>query len=77
MSSFIRKTASTGPVQGVVLDWAGTAVDLGWMGLVEVFRESFQLFGIDVIVAEVMQFMNLMKKDHIRCLCQLPTVSAR
>ena len=77
MSSFIRRTAYTGPVQGVVLDWAGTAVDYGCMGPVEVFRESFHLFDIDISVAEVRQFMGLMKKDHIRHLCQLPTVSAR
>lgn len=77
MSSFIRKNAYTGPVQGVVLDWAGTAVDFGCMGPVEVFRESFHLFDIDVSVAEVRQFMGLMKKDHIRHLCMLPAVSAR
>ena len=77
MSSFIRKKAYTGPVQGVVLDWAGTAVDFGCMGPVEVFRESFHLFGIDISVAEVRQFMGLMKKDHIRHLCRLPSVSAR
>jgi phosphonoacetaldehyde hydrolase len=77
MCSFIRKTAYTGPVQGVVMDWAGTAVDFGCMGPVEVFRESFQLFDIDISVAEVRQFMGLMKKDHIRQLCRLPTVLAR
>ncbi len=77
MSSFIRKTAYTGPVQGAVLDWAGTAVDFGCMGPVEVFRESFQLFDIEVSVAEVRQFMGLMKKDHIRSLCLLPAVAAR
>jgi len=77
MTSFIRRTAYTGPVQGVVLDWAGTAVDFGCMGPVDVFRESFHLFDIDISVAEVRQFMGLMKKDHIRSLCRLPTVSAR
>ncbi len=77
MSSFIRRTAYTGPVQGVVLDWAGTAVDYGCMGPVEVFRESFHLFDIDISVSEVRQFMGLMKKDHIRQLCRLPAVSAR
>ena len=77
MSSYIRKTAYTGPVQGVVLDWAGTAVDFGCIGPVAVFRESFQLFDIEVSVAEVRQFMGLMKKDHIRSLCRLPAVSAK
>ena len=77
MSPFIRRTAYTGPVQGVVLDWAGTAVDFGCMGPVEVFRESFHRFDIDISVSEVRQFMGLMKKDHIRHLCRLPAVSAR
>ena len=77
MSPFIRRKPYTGPVQGVVLDWAGTTVDFGCMGPVEVFRESFHLFDIHISVAEVRQFMGLMKKDHIRQLCRLPEVSAR
>ncbi len=76
MTSFIRKTPYTGPVQGVILDWAGTAVDFGCMGPVDVIRESFHLFDVELSISEIRQFMGLMKKDHIRCLCHLPTVSA-
>jgi phosphonoacetaldehyde hydrolase len=77
MAPFVRREAYTGPVQGVILDWAGTAVDFGSMGPVAVIRESFRLFDIDISVADVRQFMGLMKKDHIRYICRLPAVSAR
>lgn len=77
MAPFVRREAYTGPVQGVILDWAGTAVDYGCMGPVAVIRESFRLFDIDISVADVRQFMGLMKKDHIRYICRLPVVSAR
>lgn len=75
MSIFIRKTAYTGPLQAAVLDWAGTAVDYGCMGPAAVFVDVFHQFGIDVTVAEARSFMGLEKKEHIRQMCQLPSVS--
>jgi len=77
MSSVARKTAYTGPVRGVVLDWAGTAVDYGCMGPAAVFVDVFQKFGVTVTVAEARQFMGLMKKDHLRGMCALPRVAAQ
>lgn len=75
MSNYIRNTVYTGPVQAVVLDWAGTAVDFGCMGPVDVIRESFHLFGIELSISAIRQFMGLKKKDHIHSLCHLPAVS--
>lgn len=32
MKPFLRRTAYMGPIQAVILDWAGTAVDHGCRG---------------------------------------------
>jgi phosphonoacetaldehyde hydrolase len=77
MSIFIRKQAYNGPVKAVVLDWAGTAVDYGSIGPAAVFVDVFAKFGVDVSVADVRQFMGVAKKDHIRSICGLPSVTAR
>ena len=77
MSIFIRKQAYTGPVKGVVLDWAGTAVDFGSIGPAAVFVDVFAKSGVEVSVADVRQFMGVAKKDHIRNICGLPSVVAQ
>ncbi|MBF0379007.1 MAG: phosphonoacetaldehyde hydrolase [Desulfamplus sp.] len=61
-------------VRAVVLDWAGTAVDYGCIGPVAVFIESFKKQGVDVTAAEARMFMGLMKRDHIRSMCNLLSV---
>ncbi|WP_419785484.1 phosphonoacetaldehyde hydrolase [Pseudodesulfovibrio sp.] len=74
MNAFIRNTKYTGPVQAVVLDWAGTAVDYGSVGPVAVFVEVFANQGVDVTWAEARRPMGLMKRDHIISMCQDPDV---
>ena len=71
-----RHPKSRKPLQAVVLDWAGTAVDHGCMGPVAVFVEVFKRFDVEVTVAEARQFMGLMKKDHIRSMLHLPRIKA-
>ncbi len=77
MKHFIYNVPYTGPVQAVVLDWAGTAVDYGCLGPVAVFVEVFRKYDVPVRVDEARQFMGLMKKDHIRSMTRLPSVAAR
>jgi phosphonoacetaldehyde hydrolase len=77
MEIFVRNKPYTGPVQAVVLDWAGTAVDYGCMGPVAVFIEAFHRLGVEVTAAEARLPMGLMKKDHVRAMCRMPTVIAR
>jgi phosphonoacetaldehyde hydrolase len=77
MEIFIRTRAYSGPVQAVVLDWAGTSVDFGCMGPVAVFIEAFRRLGVEVTGAEARLPMGLMKKDHVRAMCRMPTVIAR
>lgn len=74
MNGVTRNKAYKGPVLGVVLDWAGTAVDYGCVGPVAVFVDIFKQYHVEVTIREARTFMGLMKKDHIRGLCGLPSV---
>ena len=76
MDIFVRNKRYQGEIQAVVLDWAGTAVDFGCMGPAAVFCDVFKDFDIEVTIEEARQFMGLAKKDHIRNMCALPTVSS-
>ncbi len=67
----------TGPVRAVVLDWAGTAVDYGCVGPVAVFVEVFKRRGVEVTTAEARGPMGLMKKDHVRRMCETDSVAAK
>ncbi|MBF0529735.1 MAG: phosphonoacetaldehyde hydrolase [Deltaproteobacteria bacterium] len=64
----------TGQIQAVILDWAGTTVDHGCIGPVAVFVEVFARLGVEVTITEARAPMGLMKKDHIRAMCQDPAV---
>lgn len=75
MTTFIRNKPYTGPICGVVLDWAGTAVDFGCIGPAAVFINVFKKNAISVSVQDARQFMGLMKKDHIRGMCGLDSVA--
>jgi phosphonoacetaldehyde hydrolase len=74
MNAIVRNNTYRGPVLGVVLDWAGTAVDYGCVGPVAVFVEIFRQHKVEVTIREARTFMGLMKKDHIRGMCGLPSV---
>jgi phosphonoacetaldehyde hydrolase len=77
MDSDSCKRPYTGPVQAVILDWAGTAVDYGSIGPVAVFLEVFDHFDVPVTTEEARRFMGLEKKEHIRRMCALESVHAR
>lgn len=77
MDLFIRNKAYRGPVQAVVLDWAGTAVDYGSVGPTSVFREAFEAFGVAVNMEEVRAFMGLKKIDHVRAMTGLDSVRTK
>ena len=74
MTVYVRKTPYTGPLQAVVLDWAGTTVDFGCRGPAAVFLDAFQKYGIQVSAPEARQFMGLTKRDHVAAMCDLPAV---
>lgn len=66
-----------GPLQAVILDWAGTVVDFGSFAPTQVLIDAFAGFDIEVTLAEARVPMGLAKWDHIQALGRLPTVAAR
>lgn len=66
-----------GPLQAVILDWAGTVVDFGSFAPTQVLIDAFAGFDIEVTMEEARVPMGLAKWDHIQALGRLPTVAAR
>ena len=64
-------------LQAVILDWAGTVVDFGSFAPTRIFVEAFAALGIDLSLDEARGPMGVGKADHIRALCQQPTIAER
>ncbi len=72
---FSRKDDYRGPVQAVILDWAGTAVDHGCRGPVEVFSRAFRKFGLEPTSAEVREPMGREKREHVAAMLEMPRLA--
>ena len=55
-----------GPVEALILDWAGTTIDFGSLAPVYAFMELFKQEGIEVSQAEAREPMGTEKSEHIR-----------
>lgn len=66
-----------GPVQAVILDWAGTTVDFGSLAPAAVFVEVFLRQGVPITLEEARAPMGTAKRDHIRRITELPAVCRR
>ena len=66
-----------GPVQAVLLDWAGTTMDFGCMAPAVVFVEVFRRRGVPITMEEARAPMGAHKKVHIRRITELPSVRRR
>ncbi|MDF2723150.1 MAG: phosphonoacetaldehyde hydrolase [Paenibacillus sp.] len=64
-------------IEAVLFDWAGTMVDYGCMAPLAAFIDLFRERGIDLTVQEAREPMGLLKRDHLRRLLALPSVSAQ
>lgn len=74
---FVRRGRPyTGPVQAVILDWAGTAVDHGCRGPVAVFTRAFERFGITPTTDEVRAPMGREKREHVAAMLAMPRLAA-
>jgi len=71
-----RAQHSAGPIQAVILDWAGTTVDHGSIAPVMAFIETFRLHHVEISVKEARAPMGMHKCDHIRAITQMPLVAA-
>ena len=77
MKPFVQRHHHGGPVKAVILDWAGTTVDYGCMGPVAAFLEVFCRHGVEVTVEEARAPMGMMKKDHLRFMCHMESISLK
>ncbi len=66
-----------GPIQAVILDWAGTTQDFGVFAPAVVFVDVFQRWGVPISMSEARAPMGLFKLDHIREITKMPAVAAR
>lgn len=74
---FVRRGRPyTGPVQAVILDWAGTAVDHGCRGPVAVFSRAFERFGLIPTTEEVRAPMGREKREHVAAMLSMPRLAA-
>jgi phosphonoacetaldehyde hydrolase len=71
-----RAQRPSGPIQAVILDWAGTTVDHGSIAPVMAFVETFRLHDVEISVEEARGPMGMHKCDHIRAITQMPLVAA-
>lgn len=62
-------------IQGLILDWAGTAVDFGSVCPVAAFQQAFAGRGVALCAADVHRFMGWRKRDHLRAILALPGVA--
>ena len=65
-----------GPLQAVILDWAGTTVDHGSLAPIRTLQKIFSDHGIKITEEEARRDMGVLKKDHIRALLRVPRVAA-
>jgi len=66
-----------GPIQAVILDWAGTTQDHGVYAPAVVFIDVFHRYGVEITMAEARAPMGLFKLDHIRAITKMPGVAER
>ena len=73
--TFTYQRSYRGPLQAVILDWAGTAVDYGSFAPTAVFLRLFEEQGVQITADDARSGMGLMKKDHLRTILARPGVS--
>jgi phosphonoacetaldehyde hydrolase len=63
-----------GPVQAIILDWAGTTIDFGSQAPVMAFMTLFKQEGIEVTAAQVRIPMGTEKREHITRMLANPDI---
>ncbi|MFO1091384.1 MAG: phosphonoacetaldehyde hydrolase [Hyphomicrobiales bacterium] len=66
---------SANTVRAVVFDWAGTVIDHGSQAPMGVFVKAFGKFDVKITVDEARGPMGMAKRDHIKALMALDSVS--
>lgn len=63
-----------GPIEAVIMDWAGTTVDFGSMAPIRAFQRLFADEGVPISEEEARGPMGTEKREHIRQLCAHPRI---
>ena len=66
-----------GPIQAIVLDWAGTTIDFGSLAPVRAFMELFKQEGICVTAEQAREPMGTEKRDHIARMLSNPQIAEK
>ena len=74
---FVFQRSYRGPLQAVILDWAGTTMDYGCFAPAVVFREVYKRKGVDITVEQAREPMGAHKKVHIRQISQMEAVAQK
>jgi phosphonoacetaldehyde hydrolase len=75
--TFRYQRSYRGPIQAVLLDWAGTTMDHGCMAPAVVFVEVFERQGVPITIEEARAPMGAHKRIHIQKITQLESVQRR
>jgi phosphonoacetaldehyde hydrolase len=75
--NFGYRRSYKGPIQAVLLDWAGTTMDFGCMAPARVFVEVFKRKGVPITIEEARTPMGAHKRVHIQRISELESVRAR
>ena len=75
--SFTYQRRYRGPVQAVLLDWAGTTMDYGCMAPAVVFVDVYKRQGVPITMEEARAPMGAHKRVHIQRISQLDSVRGR
>jgi len=77
MNNFSYRRSYRGPIEAVLLDWAGTTMDFGCMAPAVVFVEVFERKKVPITLAEARVPMGAHKKVHIRKITEIEGVRRR
>jgi len=74
---FVFKRSYRGPLNAVILDWAGTTMDYGCFAPAVVFVDVYKRKNVPISIEQARIPMGAHKKVHIRELSQMEAVAAR
>src|SRR5256886_8902576 len=75
--NFSYRRSYRGPIEAVLLDWAGTTMDFGCMAPAVVFVEVFKRKGVPISVEEARVPMGAHKRVHIQRITEIEAVRQR
>ncbi len=74
---FSYRRSYKGPIEAVLLDWAGTTLDFGCMAPARVFVEVFERRQVPITIAEARAPMGAHKRVHLQRITELDSVRQR